>query len=177
MILQYHHGAPTLDERRASVPSVRILGVLSFFVPVFLFGDCCLLERYKRYTTRHPARSKLQIFWVAATRIRGYVIGRAEHGRSMDMGGAMHAPRCMLRASKTSTVRRIECVACGRVILLPTMLHPHSSSACKFCGGKLYIRVGLAFLRPYHAPHMLRAPDNIPPYDRAHHFPSRRPTT
>ena len=31
--------------------------------------------------------------------LRGYVIGRAEHGRSMDMGGAMHAPRCMLRAS------------------------------------------------------------------------------
>ena len=31
--------------------------------------------------------------------IRGYVIGHAEHGRSMDMGGAMHAPRCMLRAS------------------------------------------------------------------------------
>ena len=52
---------------------------------------------------------------------------------------------------------------CGRVILLPTMLHPHSSSACKFCGGKPYIRVGLAFLRPYHAPHMLHAPDNIPP--------------
>ena len=31
--------------------------------------------------------------------LRGYVIGHAEHGRSMDMGGAMHAPRCMLRAS------------------------------------------------------------------------------
>ena len=34
--------------------------------------------------------------------LRGYVIGRAEHGRSMDMGGAMHAPRCMLRASRLS---------------------------------------------------------------------------
>ena len=43
----------------------------------------------------------LQVWFCQCYRdgLRGYVIGRAEHGRSMDMGGAMHAPRCMLRAS------------------------------------------------------------------------------